>query len=587
MKRNDNSSHRSSRWDGGGYDQSCDDKICIRTSWSQRDDYNSSSNNYSLGNSYPSNNSGSNIQQNSQSVHRPDHSANMQMAQEHHARFVEQSKLKALSNLKQHGEGYTLPYDDQGNRLSIDEFIKKADVFLGARIKTSTSPNSKTINQENFLKNVDEFKQRMFDHVEHRKTLLDNINKHFESPFLHSPVTIPSISIEQFKPFANYDPQEPTFKPLSQLEKYSQINEALGLNPRKQAVSDVIKSYNPLQLLNQNQSLLPFQKKEQPQDIDEQQLKKFDGGLRKFISNLEEMDKSGNAQDEVLKTIHFTHSREATRYCSNKEPGSKPQHGSGFWGVKVPIPLNDQDISEVIPYLPRFSLDYLCINNSKITDLGIATLMHTTLQVKTLNLSNNNLGDPAAKIISQALVDGKMPATKYIDVSGNKITKDGETKLVQALKGKVQDMIIITKKLEQNSKLFPGIGTKDEKIAIYKEFIKQGIEKGTYDKGIVVDKSLWGEIKNTSNQLLAAGYGGIGFIKCNWKPEEMVKSYAQDKITAKISKFFSKVLGQFTDIEGIVSCYLEATDAAWTSPEGMKTVQHELCVLGEQEFCGD
>jgi hypothetical protein len=237
---------------------------------------------------------------------RHHHSSDMRMVQEHHARFVEQSKLKALSTLKQHGEEYTLPYDDQGNRLSTDEFIKKADGFLGARIKTSTSPSSKKIDQEKF------------DHVEHRKKLLDNINKHFESPFVHSPVTIPFISIKKFKPFANSNPQEPKVKPLLQLEKYSQINKDLGLASRKQAVSDVVKSYNPLQLLNQNESSSPFQKKEQPQDIGEQQLKLFDGGLHKFISNLEEMDKSGNAQDEVLRTIHFPHSREATRYCSGE-----------------------------------------------------------------------------------------------------------------------------------------------------------------------------------------------------------------------------------------------------------------------------
>ena len=207
--------------------------------------------------------------------------------------------------------------------------------------------------------------------------------------------------------------------------------------------------------------------------------------------------------------------------------------------------------------------------------------------IKNIVLHHNFIGDDGAMMFGDALKNGQLPNTKYIDVSGNKITKDGETKLVQALKGKVQDMIIITQKLEQNSKLFPGIGTKDEKIAIYKEFIKQGIEKGTYDKGIVVDKSLWGEIKNLGNQLYASKYAAKGFVKCNWKPEEMVKSYAQDKITAKISKAFSKILGQFTDIEGIVSCYLEASDAGWTSPPGMKTVQHELCVLGEQEFCGD
>ena len=64
-------------------------------------------------------------------------------------------------------------------------------------------------------------------------------------------------------------------------------------------------------------------------------------------------------------------------------------------------------------------------------------------------------------------------------------------------------------------------------------------------------------------------------------------SYAQDTITAKISKTFSEVLGKFTDAEGIVSCYLEATDEAWTSEAGQKVLQHKLCVMGESEFCGD
>ena len=257
--------------------------------------------------------------------------------------------------------------------------------------------------------------------------------------------------------------------------------------------------------------------------------------------------------------------------------------------------LKDFDIDymrSVITYY-HFNLEALYLNCNPIGDKTVTHLLSGVINapqyrnVKELNLSQCDLGDKSAEMLSFSLAKGDMPATKYIDVSGNNITKDGETKLVQALKGKVQDMIIITKKLEQNSKLFPGIGTKDEKIAIYKEFIKQGIEKGTYDKGIVVDKSLWGEIKNIINSIEGSGYAAMGFVKCNWKPEEMVKSYAQDKITAKISKAFSKILGQFTDIEGIVSCYLEASDAGWTSPPGMKTVQHELCVLGEQEFCGE
>lgn len=145
-------------------------------------------------------------------------------------------------------------------------------------------------------------------------------------------------------------------------------------------------------------------------------------------------------------------------------------------------------------------------------------------------------------------------------------------------------MVIITQKLEQNSKLFPGIGTKEEKIALYKEFIRQGVEKGTNDQAVVVDKSFFEGMKNN---IKVVGKGGWGFIKCNWEPEDMAKGYAQDKITAKISKAFSKILGKATSVEGVVTCYLEATEAAWTSPEGQKLLQQELCVMGESEFCGE
>lgn len=210
---------------------------------------------------------------------------------------------------------------------------------------------------------------------------------------------------------------------------------------------------------------------------------------------------------------------------------------------------------------------------------------NTPRNILRLDLSNNQIGDAGAKVVADGLANGVFPITKQINLSGNNITKEGDTKLVQALKGKVQDMVIVTQKLGQNLKMIGG--SKEEKIAIYKEFIQKAAECGTYDKGIVVDKSLWGEIKNTANKFTASGHGVVGFVKCNWKPEDMVKTYAQDKITAKFSKTLSKILGKFTDIEGVVSCYLEATDSAWTSEEGIKAVQHELCVLGEQEFCGE
>jgi hypothetical protein len=212
-------------------------------------------------------------------------------------------------------------------------------------------------------------------------------------------------------------------------------------------------------------------------------------------------------------------------------------------------------------------------------------LTRPNFNVVKIDISNCNIGDIGADIIGDALCKGRMPNAKYINITGNHITQDGDTKIVQALKGKTQDMVIITQKLEQNYKMVTG--SREEKIAIYKDLLKQGTEKGTYDKGVVVDKSLWGSMKNVFNVTAGSIKGSIGFAKCNWNPEDVVKSYAQDKITAKISKTFSKVLGQFTNIEGVVSCYLEGSDAAWLSPEGQKVLQHELCVMGESEFCGD
>ncbi len=69
--------------------------------------------------------------------------------------------------------------------------------------------------------------------------------------------------------------------------------------------------------------------------------------------------------------------------------------------------------------------------------------------------------------------------------------------------------------------------------------------------------------------------------------DDMIKSYAADKIIAKLPKSVSKLMGEIKTTEGAVSCYFEAHNEAWTSESGLNVLTHELCVTGESGFCGD
>ena len=149
----------------------------------------------------------------------------------------------------------------------------------------------------------------------------------------------------------------------------------------------------------------------------------------------------------------------------------------------------------------------------------------------------------------------------------------------------VQDMILLTKKLDLNAKFI--FGTKEEKIAIYKELLQEGAEKGIDTQAIVVDTSFWGEVKNTFNKTKVVFKGGWGFAKCQWNPEELLQAYAEDRLIAKLPKGLGKLAGNTINAHSIVSCYLGATEEAWTSNSGQHTLKHELCVMGELEFCND
>lgn len=254
--------------------------------------------------------------------------------------------------------------------------------------------------------------------------------------------------------------------------------------------------------------------------------------------------------------------------------------------------LGDKYISHVSDILKSnicANLKVLDLKNNNLTDTSVMSISNniTTGKVpnlKVLNLADNNITDKGVGYLADSLVS-KGNKLNVIRVEGNKFGPNGEKHFVKELLEKsVQHVIVTTQKLEKNSKLLPGVGTKDEKIAIYKEYIQKGVEKGTYDKGMVVDQS-WLEAVKTQFKIVKGGV--FGFVKCKWEVEDVITGYAQDKLIAKISKSLSKFIGTITNIDSTVSCYLEATDEMWTTNPGIKEIQHDLCVMGESEFCGE
>ena len=266
-----------------------------------------------------------------------------------------------------------------------------------------------------------------------------------------------------------------------------------------------------------------------------------------------------------------------------------------------------------------FHFDNLIISNNLMTNLSVQYLFNATLTapthrtIKNLDLRNNQIGDVGAELIAAYLKHGYMPATTHVNLAdniitdkgalcfaeslnssvnklkvlhleGNNITKTGEGYLVKALLDKAtQHMIVYTQsykgQFDEHVKMI--FGTNEEKAVVYKKLIAQGVEKGVNTKAIVVDQTLLGKINNGINLLDTNFQTFWGFMKCNFHPIDMVKSYAADKIIAKLPKSISKLMGEIKTTEDAVSCYFEAHNEAWTSEVGVSVLTHELRVIGE------
>jgi hypothetical protein len=126
-----------------------------------------------------------------------------------------------------------------------------------------------------------------------------------------------------------------------------------------------------------------------------------------------------------------------------------------YYGFKDPkgivlsdCALEDKDtytLHQAIQYQP-LNLTVLDLSNNYLGLNSVHTIFYGFKghQIKSINLTNNRLGDDSALFISQALEYGNIPALKYIDVSGNQITATGEGYFAQALESvKVTSISIV------------------------------------------------------------------------------------------------------------------------------------------------
>jgi hypothetical protein len=488
-----------------------------------------------------------------------------------------QGKSFALNKRKELGETYALPYDDKGNLLSGTQLRDKYDALF----KTDQPLDSEASHKKmlNYIKEIEEEKKQQ--KLEKDTTFKKPVSSDKQDLQIKSSTYQNQFEDKAKKEFEALEREireemlNPAVVNAEQEKRYSEISETLA----SLGISDINPSQKKIEkpvITNVKNDDKPKQSDQEKltQDLSDKYGKVFVGTTSSFVK------KAGDSENADLKAIHFTYGLEGITSISG---------GCGY-GTMVYLPINDDYIEKAIPALSMFNLNYLSIQNSKVGNKGITLLMNANLCIKEWNLSNNNIDDEGAEIISHALITGSLSNLKVMHVEGNKFSSAGEGYLVKALLNQaVHDMIIITQsykgQFDEHVKMI--FGTKEEKAVIYKDLIKQGSEKGTNDQCIVVDKTLWGDVKNIGYHAAVIGTAVSGFIKCKWHPEEIIQSYVEGKLIAKLPKNLGKLIGELVDVESSVSCYFKASNDAWTSEFGQNVLTHELWVTGENGFCND
>lgn len=200
-----------------------------------------------------------------------------------------------------------------------------------------------------------------------------------------------------------------------------------------------------------------------------------------------------------------------------------------------------------------------------------------------LDLSNSNITDNGANELVDALVAGRLPNLKSLDVSDNKISIKGREYFIKALQNLTQDIKILVYKVVDINIIIEGIekqgdiffDSKEEKQTIIKDFLKQAQDNGVDVSNVTVSKDIFSKLDNVG--YLISDFA-IGWVKCNVVPDN-IPSSAADQIIATASK----KAGVVDTVLGVVTCYFETFDEYDFAQEGVQFM-HDIGLIGIEEF---
>jgi tetratricopeptide (TPR) repeat protein len=201
-------------------------------------------------------------------------------------------------------------------------------------------------------------------------------------------------------------------------------------------------------------------------------------------------------------------------------------------------------------------------------------------QVSTIDVSNNQIDDNAAKVLANSLSKGEMPNLKKLRLEGNKITDEGQDALINALKNEtVQDVIVTAITLYEKYQLNIS-GNKEKQRSILENQLERAKAHGVDVDNVVIEKTARDWIVNKKNF-----YGKLvsGWTKCMISYDD-IQSFAGERLLAKASKRLSWV----NDTKDGVLCYFEAEKEALLTESGVKEIKYQqLEIQATPDLIGD